>query len=646
MTFDVSAANLHRHKRAAKANQEDVLGDWEQSLERLYGPAYRQWKYPGEPEIENHGFSLLSLLAPQLIFGNPRVRVKTSRLGQRYKEMALAHQFGLNRFIRKTKMRRMNERLASDFIVRWFVAWTGVGPAPALKDNEDPGNWPIVKRLSPRRFIWDPDALDPEEWAFMAHLELRDKDDMLEEAESQDGKGWGDWDLEAVSSLREYNKGDRDKETGQTYREFVPRGQVAYWTFYVPGFHLKEGNPWGVPPSPGPSKGYYGTLFRLADEEGTSGEGAGGHLCNPKPYWGHPGGPYTVAGAWYVSDQGAPLSPTVATKFQAQTLNDHTRAMVSSAADYKRFVLISDADEELPRIIKESDHHGVYTVNIDDLRNKVVDMEKGGITQQHVAIREVLKELLQENSGITEAMRGSVTGKGLATEHALAAQGSSTRWGQLIHKYRDGIQDILEKVSWILAREDSVVMDIDEEMIQEMLAEQGIQLPQLEQALEAQGGSLEDLRWRGGLDPDATEEDADALDLEIEPYSMEKTNEALQQARSALMDQTILMVSQLGPASLFIDVKRWLEMRGEFLNIPMLGEIVDTEKQRLLALLQLQLGMMPPPEGEQKPQPRLQRDVSPLSGGNGRPAPRKAPQMDGKLPGMEMGSNVGRGTKP
>ena len=67
----------------------------------------------------------------------------------------------------------------------------------------------------------------------------------------------------------------------------------------------------------------------------------------------------------------------------------------------------------------------------------------------------------------------------------------------------------------------------------------------------------------------------DDLELDIEPYSMERTSEAVQQRR---MQEAVLVATQIAPLIPQLPYVRWkklLDLIGDTINVPDLSEMVD-----------------------------------------------------------------------
>ena len=127
----------------------------------------------------------------------------------------------------------------------------------------------------------------------------------------------------------------------------------------------------------------------------------------------------------------------------------------------------------------------------------------------------------------------------------------------------------------------------------------------------------------------------DDLELEIEAYSMERTNEALLQKRGAETFQIVMGVAPMIPQAPWINWKTLFSKAGSVLNDPDLGSIVDIELANRMA------GM----EGGGQPGPsqaRFSKAVGQDAGQGGESGTNgRAPQSGRQLAGYQTGAMQG-----
>jgi len=263
-----------------------------------------------------------------------------------------------------------------------------------------------------------------------------------------------------------------------------------------------------------------------------------------------------VFGAYYVPDNAYPLSPLAATSGQADDLNEHVIAARRAAAQYKRMVFVDAKNKKLQQDVASSpDNYVVPVENLD--KDSIVPVELGGVTQQMITYIEMARDRLDRNSGVQDAQRGVVTGDATATEVQIAEASGSLRFAYIRRQFVDAVNSAIRKVAWFMFHDDRVAFPI------------GIE------AAEAMGQP--EPWWVGGMQSMMTGERFEDLEMEVEAYSMERTNEALMQKRAM---ETLQIVTQSAPMMVQMPFLEWdslLKMVGDAMNMPELGELINKE---------------------------------------------------------------------
>jgi len=621
--LNLSAANMLDEIRASKDFLDYFLKDWTEDMGRYHGPGYRKDYKTDLTDPENHAFEWVSLIVPQLVFGNPRVKVSTSRIGAQ-RHVAKAMQFALNRWCRDTNMRKVNEKLGVDYGMKWAVAITMPGYTEGFSEREDPRNWPTVRRISPRRYIWDHLATEMEEVRFQGHVTIRDKDDVLREAKSDKT-----WDMKGLRAITE-GYGINEFRNEEFQEGYPARKEIAYYDLWIPEVNGKNVDllrKYGISP---PEQKYvegkhHGIWVTLGIGQQGDGDPKAAYIRKARWFWGHRRGPYSWIGCYVVPDEAAPLAPIPAVQSQADELNDHARSLSKAMAVYKKGVLVDGSDPNLEDKVREFEDHYVVAVNgLDDIDKKVRELELGGATDHHITHNAILRQRLDRNSGITDTHRGNVGSNATATEVATADESATVRFEFMASKFRDGIKDILEKVAWYLYHDDKVLFALGPEAEGQFMEYDDVT---------GEESPVEEAWFKGGEFNEESGATFDALELEIEPYSMQRTSEALQQRRLAELDATMANIVPLMAQFPFVDWQKYLELRGEAMNLPNLSEIIDAEGAQEVAEAMLQMQLQSE-GGSSSPQPRMGRDAGKL--------PQKTPGMDrGLMPGVLSGVDIG-----
>lgn len=543
--IDVTVDSLLHEIRVSKEKIKKHLADYEDDVYDITGPAYEEGK--GELNPQNHSYEWMALMLPQLTMGSPRVHVRSKRGGEpEVHARALTH--ALNLWSSVTRMRDLNEKLAVDFGYRWAICLITTTPNPSEADSEDPVFWPIAHRISPRHFIFDSQSFDKETWEWCGHLVITTKKALLAQAKTQ--KGWNMKALEDLAPMNVQGYRSEKKDTPSVARE-----EVAYWEIWVRG----DRQP-GDPPA---REGYHGRIYTIF--EGQDSEKIGAQktwIRDPRPYFGPRWGPYCFTGGYIVPDKSVPLSPIVATKAQEEFLNRIDRAICHSIEDYKRLVLVRNGDPALIQTIRDGKHDYVYPYNDENVKSDVVQLEIAGITQNHIAAHDHARQTLDRASGITDAMRGNVTGQGTATEQALAASAGTARTSFPALKFKNFVSDILRTIAFYFYRDEDVILDLGQDAVGEFFDPQG-------QPYDSP------ILIRGSAK--APMADFDLMDFEIEAGSMERSAEMDRQTRLAIIDQTFATLAQLSPAGVVGRVSVWLRLKAELTGIREVMDLFDAE---------------------------------------------------------------------
>jgi hypothetical protein len=561
---------LYEELRQAEKYRDDKLHAFDQQLRRYFGPAYAKRgsidNYP-----ENHYYEYISLMLPRVSYNNPRVRIVSRRLGM-HEVVAEALATGTNRQFREQKIRRLCTEIATDMLFNWGIVLTAQEPLPGKRPSE---RWvltgdgydreriqpfgPRAYRVSQRNYVQDPQALTHDAVRFKGHKYLRDKEDLLEEAKrdsklpEDDRQHWNLKLLEEVCTGTSFRGSEMLEAASWPHAYRHDRDQIEIWEIHIPEHDWDEGD------GKGPEQGYHGVKYTLAVHApgGEEDDPKLGWLKPPVPYYGPRWGPYTMFGVYPVPDMPLPMSPLVAVDSQIRELNKHSKAVSKAMADYKRLIFVDSGDPDLADQVRDGSDSLV--IPVDGLAmtagQKVVTAEIGGVTEQHLTFGNILRARLDRNSGVTEAMRGNVTGLGTATEQAMAGQSADSRVAFVQQQFNESVAQVAETYAWYNYHDDRVVIPLGPDMTIEG------------EELEFQGGEFD-------LGSDATFED---LELEVEPYSMERTTETTQQRRNAEMLNIVTQVAPMIPQMPWVKWDLVLRNLGQSMNVPNLHEIVNLE---------------------------------------------------------------------
>jgi hypothetical protein len=617
--LEVTAQNLISEIRSAERLRDAHIKSMGEQVEKFHGPWYKQGSANAEYAPENHYYEYISLMIPRLVYDNPRVRVKTRRPGSQA-DVAEATRHALNRWVRDTGLSDMLIKTATDMLFNFGIVLTTEAVNKGVSSDKDVQGegkpmWPTCSRVPQNRFVIDPAATSLEDARYMGHKWIRDKEDLLKMAKDNPGDGWNEDVIKelAVSS---------DPESLGRERQHVPdRDEVVCYEIWVPEVELPE--------SLGPDEGFHGTIYTLAiNTNPEDGEDKAGFVRKPRPYYGPRWGPYTMFGVYHIPNSIYPLSPLAAIEGQIQDLNTHTTAMSASAENYKKLILVDDTDPKFIQRVKDARDSFVIPVSGLD-RARVMAAEIGGITQQQILYTETAKERLERNSGISDAQRGNVTGSGTATEHSIATEASSIRLAYVRRQWAQAVTSLLKTAAWFFYYDDRVIMPLGEEGQQAL----GVDDPWL------QGGNHD--RESGAT--------FDDLELEIEPFSMERTTEGQYQRRVLEMYQIVMQLAPAIPQMPHVNWKTLMSRLADALNLPEMRDIINVDVASMMGGMQAGAGESEPGTGTAA-QPRYSEDLGQAGAQAppavpGQPSATKATPdlMPGQVSGIQSSNAVNYG---
>ena len=600
-----TATNLMAEIDAAITYRDDHLDGYEEKIARYTGPQYDQ-AGSGHQEYspENTYYEYVSLMVPRLVFDNPRVQVQSRRAGAQ-RDVALAMRHGLNRWARDISLRKILAELATDMLMGWGVALRRPdhkeAQAYATKTPYAPAEtegWPTCERISPRKFFADPKAERFASCRFTGHTWHIDKDDLIDLAMKNDKQGWNLEAIEDLSSGRDPSRVGTDIHTPY-------RNEVYCYEIYIPEIELDD--------SPGPKKGFHGTIYTLGVNQALGGfdedSAKGGFIREPRPFYGPASGPYVMFGAYKVPNAIYPLAPLVAVDTQIKDLNDQVLAVSASMLKHKRVVGVND--QRTAKILKDTQHDFVAVVPFEDGKAMVQEFMLGGQSDQQANWIATCRQRTDRTLGMDEAMRGGVSGVGTATEHSIASEASNTRMAFVKQSFTDATIDLLRGIAFYMYHDDSIVFPVGREAVEELGMDPGTEL-----------------MFQGGGDEDSAYSFED-LELEIEPYSMERASEGLAQKRALEMHSMLLNSLQLMQQYPDYPWKDHFGKVGNAMNAPDMSELID---EAFLGRLAEDLSMQRQMETLQAAasmDPRLEKDAG-KGGASLGSAPSKRVPMAGQ----------------
>jgi len=626
MTLSLDPKDLMREVLASARVRDTRREGIRAMLDKFPGSWWDGVPGDGMFDPENAGFEMVSYLATQLVWSNPRVNI-TTRRPVAQQQVAEALQFGMNRWVLDSDFHTTLEDFVVDYLYGWSVALCSLVPLPEAYEAEDPPLWPEVTRVSPDRCGWDHLCPTPRRARIIWHEWWADKDDMIRRAKldrlKPEDKREG-WDLNAIEDMTTSNAGisllgsmikDRDETS-------VDRKQLRFVSIYLPGMRLDG--------EPGPDQGFNGvtTVLGCNSMSGTS-PSQGEIVCPPKPMFGPRWGRYIIGGVYPVPDSPHPLSPILANAGHIEQASRSGKAISEAIESYARLIVTSDT--QLGELLNNGRHSGIYTTgSLGDLANKIASLEKGGPTQPMLVGDQLIRGRRDRALGFDDVQRGVVTGDGTATEVLEATQAAGARVAQIKGSFQNRFAArILKTVCYDMFTTDEVRFLAGPEAaaaMRQRLQEKGEEVPETAEAI-FEGGSF--VQGSGAT--------FDDLALEIEAFSMERPSDQTKALRASFYTNVLPQLAAVLPQLI---AQGWkpkplLRAVGEGFAIPNLEDQVD--------IAQLLQAAKSPVPGED-PIPRLLRDIGAVHmqagqlarprGSSGRPM-NQPKQLAPKVPALQ-----------
>lgn len=539
--LDTSPIALHE-LITASMRMRDLILAISKDMVAEYASNHRVDRKPDDPAPENHYHEWLETIKPRIVFDNPAVAVKSRRSGVPAAAMK-AMRAALNSWAKREHLWQQLDRVFVDTAFAYGVMMMSYAPhGPGIGDVRPFA--PRARRVSPGRWFCDHacDVYMEGESRYAGHMWRRDKSQLVNDPR---------YDQEMVEQM--VGEAGLELYTPDKTRHNPPRDEVYGYEVWVPEDQRSD------------DKHTHGSIHTLGYmQAGKANEGKHTEpraLRKPRPYYGPSMGPYVLFGYSFVPDCPYPLSPFAATYDQVKELNAHATAGARSAARHKRLVLVDSTRDDVKQTIEGAADGTVHAIRgLTDAPYQEVTV--GGVTKEQYEYLQALYERRDRVTGLSDAARGNVEVDASATAVADAAAMRDARLASLKRGFTMGTVDVLDSSGWYMYTQTSTVLDLPDDIAQEFVprprnlppeseadmiaASMGEDVGVVRQALEHKPRVV----FAGGpSDQPMTEMTAingermylvsanlgampyEDIELDIEPYSMERTDEALLQKR-------------------------------------------------------------------------------------------------------------------
>ena len=392
---------------------------------------------------ENHAFSMVRFYVPSIAFNAPRIRLNSRVYGTDQAVTEL--QYAINTWVIDSDYGEFLIQPATEMLFGPAITLTTREDHPTLElEDGSPAKRMVKSRVSPNNYFRDPASLDGRMGArYEGHRYPTDLNSLLDAAKDDLKKPEGEregWIPQAIEGLAVNAGIEEYRKHGDNPPVIPDREEVLIYEVFYKDYEDDD--------HPGSKEGFHGTILTLGVGVGDDGDGPAGarFIKDPRPFYGHPEGPYTCCETFFVPDDPYGLSMLVATEGQNRDLNRHARGSSDAAARYKRLILVDNTAPDFVEKVRDGEHDLVLPV--EGLgKNKVQEVEIGGITDQNLAYLELDRDRLDRVSGMSDIARGVATGGGKkATESALAEQNADIGVDYVRQRWLHFVRKDLEKV--------------------------------------------------------------------------------------------------------------------------------------------------------------------------------------------------------
>lgn len=530
------------------------------------GPFYKRDK-DDTYEPENTAFSWVTNVLPSLVYANPHWKIRSRKGGEMASIRAGALEHAMNRWTQDYDLQTfLSEGPILDAQFGMGVALVTVEKQKNGLSYGDEPLAPGCHRISIRDYAEDPTAKDHGAAVWKAHRIVANRADLIERAKANPDEGWNVELLERTEgSPSEMSKLD------ETLRDDIERDEIVYWQVWV--------KTWKQPEEERGEYGFHGTLVDVLEVSGDIDPEKIGYdyVRKPRAYYGPSWGGYIHFGCFKVPDEANPLAPLVATKAQSEHVNGLTRAIEEGANSYSRFIVMDEiavqqeggkpdvkAGRAVAKLIQSAKHLHVYTAPAFN-KDKVVQLEKGGISQEQLVARDDARQVLNQTLGLSQTIRGDTGGGQTATADVIANEAASRRMGLMQLSTDRSVALLGQTVGWFIHNDNRVRV-------------------YLGMAQGEQGEPVE--AWfEGGAEAD---DPFEAYEFDIEPFSMQKVSEAQRQQQGVFLTE---FATQVVPAMVMApwwDWKKHCEIVGNLANIPDLAALLRVDVLSQAVQMQMQ----------------------------------------------------------
>ncbi len=622
--LDVSPANLRSELESARRLRSARLSTWDDMIRDYHGPAFDAGA-SGYIQ-ENTAFEVISNLNPQIVFSNPRINL-SSRRPDYQRDTVVALEAAGNRWIEDTNPRELYEEICVDWDFAYGVIHTAPAAVPGLgRDVDDPIHRPSSTRISPKDYLADPRARTFRAARWMAHPVAEDRDDLYERAKRENDEAAKQglprpWNLAAILAMNE-GEGEDERASDPQAQHGPARKTVTYYPVWVPEAKIPE----DYSPSEYHGMIFYVTLsdpsrdgrgrFRKRSEEDA------GFIRRPEPFYGPRWGPYAFFKAYPVPDRQHPLAIIPANWGNHLALNRQADANLAANERRKKLAFVDDLDVDIQQKVEEAPDGSVVPAKMSSVRDGIREVELGGATDTGLRAQAIALDTRNRGIGLADAIKGSPDPGVSATADVIAERSMNRKVAHLQMKFQvDGVAMHMKTVLWYIHNDDRTVIFLGSRS-KDVGMQEAVWVGGYGPGQHARVAS-EFPELEIGEEPEEDEEgyqryisEFDLLEVVVEPYSMQRTDDPAMQQRAMAAMNIVIQVAPMIVQFPWMDWQTVLDRLGDSMNWPDFGSLVKWGLAHQVADMMLQA-----PEGTSaQPAPKSRGAVR-MAGDVGAPSP-------------------------
>ena len=577
---DEKAQNLWLEIKAAETMMNRQLSLRSKIIQKIMGTAYpNSGLSKQEADLEQRYDEYLRLMLVKVAHHAPKATFQAGSLRQDAKAEATQIERMVDRMFRDYDAEGELQRIAFDFMVGDGFSHVSRRVQPGMPaDDPDSFTEAVLEHVPPERIVFDSRTHRFDKARFKGMKSIKSKKKL------KDLAGQNGWNKDAIDGLPEDDiEPDEVGRPNERQMLSTERDDVLIYEVHVPEYQIEGYDP---------EDGYNGAIFTLAGrrsgphQSSTESSDDVAMIRDVRPFFGPPRGTLQHYASFTVPKTPFALAPLAAAYDQIEELNNYMFQVQRRAKSYKRIVLAPASNTDLIQKLQSSDDNEVVSVAGMSKDTPPITLEMGGITSQHIEFASILSERVDRTMAMDEAQRGNVTGRGTATEAAIADAASNVRTSSLRKNFARGVRDAAWTIGWYAYYDEDFILEVGPDDAQAM-AEAGVEFEQ----------GPDGTYYMGGGEPFGYE----SLSCDIDVMSMARSDEGAAQSKAM---QAMNIAASLAPLVRQFPEFNWktvLTLMAEAMNIPEIEEFLNeqlaAELQANEIQMQQQQGQSPTGEG-------------------------------------------------